>query len=246
MVKVRLETAFFRNLSIAAIDSLKEYQNTFESQLKSIKDEAKLRIKEDLSRLHLNEEEAFAEWSLAMDQYSAKYDMLFTNFFRYSFAVLSFLIFEDWLNRLCHAVKEIKQSDEPVPKPSRDIIKTYRKYLKRSGVRFEDGIWQSVLDFNQVRNCVVHASGSVARVNPKQQNNLKELASRELGIEISDYRTKHKHVPLYLENDMLVIKSNYLEAVISDMKSLFNTLCNAIPLHELSFRSTVTNSKKGQ
>ena len=84
MVKVSTDTAFFRNLSLAAIDSLKEYHTTFESQLKSIKDGEKVRIEEDLRRLHLSEEESFAEWSLAMDQYSAKYDMLFTNFFRYS------------------------------------------------------------------------------------------------------------------------------------------------------------------
>jgi hypothetical protein len=124
--------------------------------------------------------------------------------------------------------------------------------LKRSGVNFEDGIWQVVLDFGRVRNCIVHASGSVARISPKRQHKLRELASRGLGIEISNYRTKHEHVPLYLENDMLIIQPNYLEAVISDIKSLFNTLCDAIPLHELSFGSLTTKkprratTRKGQ
>jgi hypothetical protein len=246
MVKVSADTAFFRNLSIAAIDSLKEYHTTFESQLKSIKDGEKVRVEEDLRRQDLAEEEAFAEWSLAMDQHSAKYDMLFTNFFRYSFAVLAFLVFEDWLNRLCCAVKDIKPLDEPVPKPGRDIIKTYKEYLKRSGVHFEDRIWQSVLDFNDVRNCIVHASGSIARVNPRRQPKLKELASRGIGIEISNYRNKQEHVPLYLENDMLVIQPNYLEAVILDIKSLFNTLCDAIPLYEFSFSSIATKKDEGQ
>jgi hypothetical protein len=237
MVKVSIDTAFFRNLSITAIDSLKEYHTTFESQLKSVKDGAKVQIEEDLRRLDLAREEAFAEWSLAMDQHSEKYDMLFTNFFRYSFTVLAFLVFEDWLNRLCHAVKDIKKIDEAVPEPRGNILNTYRKYLNRSGVHFEDRIWQGVLDFNQVRNCIVHASGSVARVNPRRQHNLRELAKRGIGIEISNYRNKREHVPLYLENDMLIIQPNYLEAVISDMKSLLNTLCDAIPLHEFSFRS---------
>jgi len=246
MIKVSTDTAFFRNLSIAAIDSLKEYHTTFESQLKSIKDGEKVRIEEDLRRLDLSEDEAFAEWSLAMDQHTAKYDMLFTNFLRYSFAVLAFLVFEDWLKRLCHAVKDIKQLNEPVPKPSSAIIKTYKKYLKRSGVHSEDRIWQSVLDFNQVRNCIVHASGSIARVDSGRQRILKELASQGIGIEISNYQNKHEHVPLYLENDMLVIQPNYLEAVISDIKSLFNTLCNAIPLHEFDFSSIVTKNNKGQ
>lgn len=246
MVKVSADTAFFRNLSIAAMDSLKEYHATFETQLKSIKDAEKLRIEKDLSRLDLSEDRAFAEWSIAMDEHTAKYDMLFTNFFRYSFAVLAFLVFEDWLNRLCHAVKELKQLDEPVPKPSRDIIETYKKYLKRSGLHFEDRIWQSVLDFNQVRNCIVHASGSVARVSPSRQRHLKELANRGIGLEISNHRSKHEHVPLYLENDMLVIQPNYLEAVILDIKQLFNTLCDAIPLHEFSFNSIPTKDNKGQ
>jgi hypothetical protein len=238
--KVSLDTAFFRNLSIAAIDSLKEYHTTFESQLKSIKDVERVRIEENLRRLNLAKGEAFAEWSLAMDQHSAKYDMLFTNFFRYSFAVLVFLVFEDWLNRLCRAVKDIKLLDEPVPEPSRDIVKAYKEYLKRSGVHFEDRIWQIVLDFSQVRNCIVHTSGSVARVNPKRQHKLREIANRGIGIEISNYQNKYEHVPLYLENDMLMIQPNYLELVISDIKSLLNMLCDAIPLHELSFGSLTT------
>jgi len=242
MAKVSLDTAFFRNLAIAAIDSLKEYHTVFESQLKSIKDGGKVQIEENLGKLDLAGEEAFAEWSVAMDQHSAKYDMLFTNFFRYSFTVLVFLIFEDWLNRLCRTVKDIKQLDEPVPEPSRDIVNTYKKYLKRSGVHFEDKIWQNVLDFNQVRNCIVHASGSVARVNPRRQHNLRELARGGIGIEISNYQSKYKHVPLYLENDMLIIQPNYLDAVMSDIKSLLNTLCDAIPLYELDF-SYITTKK---
>ena len=238
---VKTDTAFFRNLSRATFNSLSEYRETMESKLGSMKEEDRKRIEEDLKKLELSDEDEYREWDLAMQNHTATFDMLFANFFRYSFIVLLYLIFEDWLYRLCVAVHDIKGYKESPPTPSRDILNTYKNYLVKAGVKAEGGLWQDISDFNKVRNCIAHNSGCVKR--SRYEPRLRTMAQKAIGIGISSYENRGEIEPLYLENDMLIIEPQYCESVVQDIKQLFEKLCDAASLYEIDFSSIGKSSR---
>lgn len=223
----------YRNLSSAAFDSLNDYCQLMESQLTTLKRDEQKRIEENIRGLKLSSDEEYAEWSMETDNLTSKYNMLYTNFFRYSFVVLLFLLLDDWLHRLCLAVLEIKSLPTP-PVADRDKLRVYKKYLAEANVTVADNLWEFAFDLQKVRDCVVHTSGNVSRSRDKNQ--LRILVKRKMGIEISTrgyYRDEEE--PLYLEENTLIVKSDYCRSTILAIKSLIDKLCNAIPLEKVDF-----------
>ena len=232
---MKLDTAFFRNLSAATFDSLTDYYEATESQLASIKDRDCKKIHEDLLRLGLSGEEEYAEWNLAMQDHSAKYDMLFTNFFRYSFIVLLVIVFEDWLHRLCLGVEDIKHPVDAVPATGEDTVRKHRNYLRNAGVPVDNSLWDDVFDLVKIRHCIVHASGNIER--SKYQQRLRDVAQKGVGLLISDHTYHNELTPLYLEPGMLMIEARFCRSTIAKIKALFAALCDSVPLLEISFDS---------
>jgi hypothetical protein len=231
--RINIETGFFRNLSRAAFDGLNEYYDAMETQLKRMAKEDKKKKENDVAKLKLNDKEKrYSEWDLAMQDHDATYNMLFKNFLRYSFIVLAGLVLEDWMYKLCLAAKDLKGASGPVPALGRDILKNYKKYLENIGVKVDDKYWQSIWDFVKVRNCIAHNSGKVGR-SRRYENHLRNMAKRRLGVSIGYDTTDEEIQPLYLEGDMLVIEPEYCEALVRDIKQLFESLCEAVSLHEL-------------
>lgn len=233
----------YRNLSLAIFDSLNQYYQTMESQLTTLKRDEQKRIEEDIKKLKLSSDEEYAEWSMETDNLTTKYSMLYTNFFRYSFLVLLFLLLDDWLHRLCLAVQEFKHLPDP-PAPDRDILRAYKKYLAKANVTVTDNLWEFAFDLQKVRDCIVHTSGDIGR--SRDEKHLRNLAKRKIGIEISTrgyYRDEEE--PLYLEENMLIVKSDYCRSTILDIKLLIDKLCDAIPLSKVDLRKLFAQDDKG-
>jgi hypothetical protein len=232
--RITIETGFFRNLSRAAFDGLNEYHVTMEAQLTRMAAEDKKKIENDVAKLKLNDqEERYREWDLAMQGHDATFNMLFKNFLRYSFIVLAGLLLEGWMYQLCLAAKDLKGASRPAPTPRQRILENYREYLQDIGVKADDSYWQGILDFVIIRNCVAHNSGKVNRCS--RASHLRNMAKRHLGISIG-YDTSDEEIqPLYLEDDVLVIEREYCQALIKDIKRLFESLCEAASLHELEW-----------
>lgn len=233
----------YRNLSLATFDSLNQYYQTMESQLTTLKRDEQKRIEEDIKKLELSSDEKYAEWSMETDNLTAKYNMLYTNFFRYSFIVLLFLVLDDWLHRLCLAVQEFKHLPNP-PARDKDILRAYKKYLAEANVTVTDNLWEFAFDLQEVRDCIVHTSGNISRSRDKEH--LRNLAKRKIGIEISTrgyYRDEEE--PLYLEENMLIVKSDYCRSTILDIKLLIDKLCDAIPLSKVDLGKLFVQDDKG-
>jgi len=229
---MELNTVFFRNLCLAAFNSLNAYFEAMEQQLMTIKEGDRKRINNDIKELELNEEQRYAEWNLALQKHTTTYDMLYTNFFHYSFVVLLFLVTNDWLHRLCLAVKDIKNPLNPVP----SNIEGYKQYLTYAQVLVDDRLWEVVHNLQKVRDCIVHTSGSVIR--SRDGKHLRAMAKRKMGIKISSYMDIGDEEPLYLENDMLIIQPAYCKSTISNIKLLLEELCNEVPLKEFDFKAS--------
>ncbi len=230
---MKCNSAFYRDLTLAAINGLAEYYETMESQLQSLKVEDRNKIHADIKNLKLNREDEMVEEDIAIQQHTTKYDMLFTNFFRYSFVVLLFFVVEKALRDLCFAVEDVKPISMSPPEPSRDIIKSYKQYLNEAQVSVPNQLWESIHKLNKIRNCIVHASGYIERCIDKQH--LRKIAKQGIGILISGDNYQGDLDPLYLEGNMLVLEPAYCRRIVSDVRRLFERLCDAVPLHRIHF-----------
>jgi hypothetical protein len=223
--------SFFPNLTMATLDGLAQYYETTESQLQLVKQEEYGQITSEIRSWKLSPEDESTEWDLAMQEHTARHDMLFTNFLRYSFVVLLFLVLENKLRELCEIIGKLKGKTPPAAQ--RDIVKQYKRFLEDAGVSIAQQVWESVHDLNKVRNCIVHASGNVARTAGKEY--LRILARRDPGLAISGYDYEGNDSPLYLEENMLVLTPDYCSRAVADVRRLFDDLCHAVPLRGIVF-----------
>lgn len=219
---MKSDSVWFGLLAKSALGGLAEYYDKHESLLQSAKEQAASKINREINELaknaHLNEDEEYAEWSIKMQEHEATYDMLFTNFFRYSFLVLTYVVLEDHLHRLCLALQDVKKLDEPAPYPSADILKTYKAYVQRAGVTATPELWESMEDLQSVRNCIVHSSGDVVRSRYKAKIN--SVAAKNVGVQVSGKHERYEMTPLYLKDGMVMVESRYCTKVTQDMHNL--------------------------
>jgi hypothetical protein len=88
---MKSSSVWFGILALPSLNGLRRYYSKSESLLKSAAVRDKKRIAE-LSKsramaLRLDSEEEYAEWSLMMQSHETTYEMLYTNFLRYSFVI---------------------------------------------------------------------------------------------------------------------------------------------------------------
>jgi len=218
--------SFFPNLTLSTLDSLAQYYETAESQLQSVEQKEYNQIVSGIKRWGLSPGDEWNEWDIAMQEHTAKHDMLFINFLRYSFVVLLFLILENQLRELCEIVG--KRKGEMLPTIKRNIVKQYKQFLKDADVGIAQQVWENIHDLNKVRNCIVHASGNVVHVTDERR--LRTLARRDTSLGISGYDYEDEHYSIYLESDMLILTSDYCRHAVADVRRLFEDLCHAVPL----------------
>ncbi|MBI1746877.1 MAG: hypothetical protein HYR55_09860 [Acidobacteria bacterium] len=229
---MRIQISFTRELTLAAISGAAEYFEIIESQLGSAKSSEKSRIQKMVKSWKLNAEDEYAEWSIAMKEHQATFDMLLPNYFRYSFIALLLLIVENKLADLCYAAKAVRKLDSEVPQPRRDVIKEYKSYI--SDKAHISGLnWDALQELGKVRNCIVHASGKIKGYRDKSF--LTQLARKRAGLHINeglwDYEGDLQ--PLFLENHILVIEPEYCRYAVGTIKAFFEDICDKIPLPKL-------------
>lgn len=227
---MKLDTVFFRNLSLATFNGLNEYHGVIELQLKTLKENDRKKIEDDIKKLGLSDEKMFAEWDLAIQAHTATFNMMYTNFYRYSFVVLLFLALEDWLHKLCLAAQDVNGIPNP---PLKNSLKEYKKYLIEAQISVSNKLWEVAYDLKKVRDCIVHTSGNVTR--SRDEKYLRAMAQRNNGVKISSQLDRDDEEPLYLDNDMLFIQSDYCIFTIKNIKVLIEKLCDKVPLKEIDF-----------
>jgi|GEM_PF-5509349 len=186
--------------------------------------------------LALSKEREYEEWAMRIQEHDEKYDMMFTNFFRYSCIVLIFLVLEDHLHRLCYALQDVKQYHigveqylEARENARKSTVVKYKDYINCTGVSVRPSLWEVIKDLNTIRNCIVHSSGDISRSRYKKD--IMKIAEKGVGIRISGKSDSNELTPLYLANNMLMIEAKYCKAVISEIAALFEELCKAAKLH---------------
>ena len=219
--------SWFPDLNRAALNALAEYYETAESQMQSVRKQEYNQIHDRIRRLGLSPNDERIEWDAEWQDHTAKHDMYFTNFLRYSYVVLLFLILENELRELCEDVG--KRKGRRPPSPNEDIVREYRRFLERAGVAIAQQAWDRALDLNKVRNCIVHAAGNVAR-SARHRKRLEDLARHDPDLDLSGPDYEGEGSALTLKDDMLLLTPDYCRHATEDVRRLFTDLCQAVPL----------------
>lgn len=230
-----IHTAFMRDLTMATMNGLMHYYQTIEAQLQVVRTQEKQKTQEFLRGLNLDYEDYLSEFDVQMQEYTATFEMLFTNFFRFSCITLLYLVTEDKLRELSEAAQVVRKVSTPVPQPTSNTVNEYKKYLTDE-IRITGINWGKVDELNKVRNCIVHKSGKVKGF--RSEIFLRSLAKSAPGFHISgkDYSYPEDVEPLYLEDDMIVLDKSYCQQAIKEISELFEQICDAIPLHSFIAR----------
>jgi hypothetical protein len=163
---LRSDTAWFGILAKSALSGLAEYNAKSEILLQNASQDSIHKIEDEIHRLtqekSLSVDEQYAEWSIKMQEHEGSYDILFTNFYRYSFIILAYAVLEDHLYRLCVALYDAGRVKEPF-KNCEHNLKSYRSYIDKAAASIDVNLWESAENLRYVRNCVAHNSGDVSR-----------------------------------------------------------------------------------
>jgi hypothetical protein len=226
---MKVTISFGRELTLATFSGLARYSEVLESQLVLAGDTEKDSIRRQIESMNLDQDSAFVELDLAMQEHDMTFDMLLPNFFRYSFIVLLCLVFENKLGELSELVHHNRPDLPAPPHPRQDAIKEYKKYFIDIAA-ISDLNWDKLLELNKVRNCIVHASGKVHGF--RHETFLVQLAAKDNGLHISGPTHDHsqKLRPLYLDDDMLVLETQYCIDAAREVREFFVGLCDSIGL----------------
>ncbi len=227
-----IQISFTRELTMATFDGVEDYYDAVEEQIKTLRDQEKDKIFHLFGSLQSDDENYRAEYGIAMHQHAATYDMYFVNFFRFSTITLIHLITENKLQELCQSAKEIRSISSVVPRPQRDIISEYERYITND-LAIKNLSWEFLHDLNKVRNCIVHKSGKVKGF--QYERHINDLTKKLPGLNVSGHRHNNlAHImPLDLEDDMLVLESSFCKHAIREVKQFFTEFCDAIPLPQM-------------
>ncbi|MBI2850594.1 MAG: hypothetical protein HYX80_06070 [Chloroflexi bacterium] len=226
---MKTDNAWFGVLLKPALNGLREYYTESESRLLASKNADLSRIRDKpksaILQLDLKEEQRIAELDIELQQHEANYDILQANFLRYSFVILTVVVFTDHLERFCQALQEFRHYQKPPPTPDGDVIGLYRRYIREAGIEIAPHLWDPINDLNAVRNCIVHSSGDVTR--SRYRNRVQAIAQRDVGIHVSSSADRNKPIPLYLSNNRLIVEPRYCYQIVDDVANLLVTLCKA-------------------
>ncbi len=229
---MKIDTAWFGMLAKSAFTSLAEYYEKSESLLESAKKGNLTEINEEIKKMAkdstMNDDQIEGEWSIMVQVHEATYNMLFPNFFKYSFIVLAHAILEDHLHRLCIAIHDAKGIAEAPQVPKQNIIKSYRKCINELGVSVQPHLWESMQDLQPIRNCIVHSSGDVSRSS--HQSAISKIEAKNVGIQISRKPERDGMTPLYLQDNMIMVDSKYCSSLAHDMRTLIEAICKVANL----------------
>ncbi|MBE3128854.1 MAG: hypothetical protein IMZ60_04160, partial [Actinobacteria bacterium] len=169
----------------------------------------------------LDIEQKYAEWSISKDEHEIMFEMLFINFFRYSFITTLYLFVENRLRDFCQELKNSNSDFPEPPKTQNQIIKSYRQYL-RDEINIDSKFWNKIIELSKIRNCIVHRSG---RVNQNEKSFI-NLCENTAGLVISspDRPFPEDIQPLYLEDGVIILESKYCKDTVQIVRKFFQEL----------------------
>ena len=191
-----------------AFDSLVDYLDIIEDQFESVRKLERNRIPRD-PPAGLSEEE-FAEWQSEIQFFEDRYERDFPSKIRYSFVVLLYIVFETRLRAACDEIskrRSLEKKENDLRGATLEHAKAFLKKVAKLPCA-DQMVWQWLIDFQKVRDCIVHTNGRVEK--SKDKDRLNHLCNENVGLSS--------------EAGSLMIERHYCTKTLEMTKSYFGHL----------------------
>ncbi len=204
---------YFKNWDFHRFDTtsqlrwLEIYIDTMETQFENIKNQAERKLPK---KPEYGDQELYDLWKkVEIDPFVRKYKDIFPSKLRYSAIVLIWIFLETRLREMCKEIEKrkklrLKEKDFKGP-----IIERCKTYLEKvCDIRIEEKIWSELMDVQKIRNCIIHANGSIK--DSSDNKYLKQL-------------TKNEEVDLEIDYEgFLLINREYVLQLLVLIKKFFD------------------------
>jgi hypothetical protein len=191
-----------------AFDSLADYLDIIEVQFESVRKLERNRIPQN-PPAGLSEEE-FAECQSEIQFFEDRYERDFPSKIRYSFVVLLYIVLETRLRAACDEITKRRSLEKKESEIRGAALERAKAFLKKVA-KLPSGdqmIWEWLIDFQKVRDCIVHTNGRVEKSRDKDR--LNHLCNENVGLSS--------------EAGSLMIERHYCTKTLEMTKSYFEHL----------------------
>ena len=165
-----------------ALDNIKDYIEMIEAQFDTVR-------KLEMEKIPQNppsglSEEDFAEWQSEINFLEDRYERDFPSKIRYSFLVLLYIVFETRLKAACDEIakrRNLELKENELKGSSIERAKLFLEKVAKVTVK-DQATWQGILDFQKVRDCIVHSNGEVEISRDKKR--IEDLCKKDLGLSV--------------------------------------------------------------
>jgi hypothetical protein len=194
-----------------AFDSLAEYLDIIEDQFENVRKLERNRIPQyQTSGLS---EEGFAEMQAEIQFFEDRYERDFPSKIRYSFVVLLYIVLETRLKAVCDEISKRRSLEKKESDMKGAAFERAKAFLKKVA-KLPSGdqmVWQWLIDFQKVRDCIVHTNGRIEGSRDKER--LNHLCNENVGLSS--------------EAGALIIERRYCTKTLEMTKSYFGHLFNS-------------------
>lgn len=165
-----------------AVNSVKDYLEMIEAQFDTVR-------KLEMEKIPQNpppglSEEDYAEWQSEVNFFEDRYEHDFPSKIRYSFLVLLYVVFETRLKAACDEITERRNLALKENELKGSAIERAKLFLEKvAEITLKDQVpWQDIMDFQKVRDCIVHSNGQIEISRDKKR--IKDLCKKDVGLSV--------------------------------------------------------------
>lgn len=163
-----------------AFDNLADYLDIIEGQFESFRDMERNKIPRN-PPTGLSEEQ-LADWHSEINLFEEQYDRDFPSKIRYSFLILLYIILETRLRAACDEIsnrRSLEKKESDIRSAALERAKVFLKKVAKlpSGDQI---VWEWLMDFQKVRNCIVHSNGQIE--GSRDKDILNHLCNENVGL----------------------------------------------------------------
>lgn len=205
-----LRLDWFRSDTMWLIEKFGLYLTSMEKAIAAGREEDRARI----NRIDINSEYAFDDQKEELHRHKLLFEEAFPSQLRYSFLVMSYILFESRSKALGKELndRKIVVGKTLKQKPGESFPQSVRRFFEAEPHRLtfiEPATWTELSDLNELRNCIVHRSG--------------EVDSTDRGDRVRQIIHGNKATGLSLdENECLHVELGYCRHVVEVIKQFFH------------------------
>jgi len=174
----------FRLLEVSSeLFALEDLLQLIENQMKNLQKSERIRVDEYIRNAGLSIDES--EMQEAMNEYYYRIDFLLPRFFRSSFLISLYGVYESSVTEISHLIKKKQSQDISIDDLRGGFLERANKYYKhilKFKLYVEKEEWDSVNMLSDLRNAFAHENGRMEMLKENKRDVFKDLIKKDLGI----------------------------------------------------------------